>query len=281
MKHVIKSCVDVGDSDVDSRTKHQIQKCTGSTERYWTHTGSVIWRVPGYKYSKPPSWWLSKKYINTADDNIIFTKVDLHNNKLAFVYCTIFPREGECLEVEVHRKPAWTSASCLILTIQLSINWPEFENLAPQTISEITEAPTPREQTHFQQALRTCGYPAWAFVKTQTSLMWLLAVFEKYQRICANHNILIFFFFFKLGNTLRQRLVHPKDCIPKHQQCDGCSGVQRGAYRSVWQKPWKTPQRHGTAQRSRGQGQDSAVLICWQDEKRVQVQTWLRMCGLQ
>lgn len=33
-----------------------------------------------------------------------------------------------------------------------------------------------REQTHFQQALRTCGYSECAFVQTQTSLTWLLSL---------------------------------------------------------------------------------------------------------
>lgn len=29
---------------------------------------------------------------------------------------------------------------------------------------------------YFQLALRACGYPEWAFVKTQTSLVWLLSL---------------------------------------------------------------------------------------------------------
>lgn len=60
------------------------------------------------------------------------------------------------------------------------------------------------------------------FVETQTSLI-KATVFEKYQKICANHNSLAFY---KPGNTLKQRLVHPKDRIPKHQQSNKCSKVQ-------------------------------------------------------
>lgn len=67
----------------------------------------------------------------------------------------------------------------------------------------------------------------------------------------------LFLFFSKPGNTLRQRLGHPKDCIPKHQQCSGCSGVQRGASRSVWPNHETLhkcmAQRRGAADRVRTQ----------------------------
>lgn len=48
------------------------------------------------------------KHINAAVDNIISTKVDLHNNKLAFMDCAISPHGGS-LEDEVYGKRTCTN----------------------------------------------------------------------------------------------------------------------------------------------------------------------------
>lgn len=79
------------------------------------------------------------KYINSVDDNSIFQKVDLLNNKLAFMDS---PQEGGRPEVRCAKSPSTqTSSSCLILTIHLSISCPEFE-------------PCTSERRKYQQTLR-------------------------------------------------------------------------------------------------------------------------------
>lgn len=76
---------------------------------------------------KLKSWWLFTKYIQMMDDNIIVTKVDLHNK----LDCTISPQEGGCLKVYVYRKPTYTNQYFLFdchRTLEFTrMNWPEFE----------------------------------------------------------------------------------------------------------------------------------------------------------
>lgn len=83
--------------------------------------------VLGYTNLKAASWWLFTKYIQMMDDNIIVTKVDLHNK----LDCTISPQEGGCLKVYVYRKPTYTNQYFLFdchRTLEFTrMNWPEFE----------------------------------------------------------------------------------------------------------------------------------------------------------
>ncbi|TWW59893.1 hypothetical protein D4764_06G0014230 [Takifugu flavidus] len=88
-----------------------------------------------------------------------------------------------------------------------------------------------KEQHHIKTALKTCGYPDWAFTKTSrkrdpskgeernkrrsVSIPYLSGVSEKFRRILQKHDIPVHF---KPSNTLRQRLVHPKDKTPRPKQ---------------------------------------------------------------
>lgn len=153
-------------------------------ERHWTHPVQV-WEASHHWFSYVDGTWVKKnliktwelvaftKHISTMDDNIIFTKVDLHNNKLAFTDRAISPQEGRSLEAEVYGKCTYTN------------QYLQFDSYHPlkDKLSVLEFEP--------------CRPLEWAFAKTQTSLMWPLS-FEKYQRICAN--ILVFY---KLGETPR------------------------------------------------------------------------------
>lgn len=85
-----------------------------------------------------------------------------------------------------------------------------------------------KEEKHVRKALKTCRYPNWAFVKhtkrntsrrdtlenTRSSIVipYISGTSEKLKRIFSKHRIPVHF---KPGNTLRQKLVHPKDKTPK------------------------------------------------------------------
>ncbi len=98
--------------------------------------------------------------------------------------------------------------------------------------------PEAREQENncIKQALKKCGYPNWTFIKTHTKwkrevkqseqrrhnflkkkkhvIPYVAGVSEKFRRVFSKYKIPVYF---KSMTTLRQRLVHPKDRIPKHQ----------------------------------------------------------------
>lgn len=79
---------------------------------------STPWWYLGIKKSKPAGWWHSKNASTQGVKTKFFIKLDLHSNRLAFVDCAVSSQECP---------PTQTSSSCLILTIHLSMNWPEFE----------------------------------------------------------------------------------------------------------------------------------------------------------
>ena len=96
-----------------------------------------------------------------------------------------------------------------------------------------------KEEQHVRHALRNCGYPNWAFNKCKTrqrqdrkeveqkgkgvSLPYVSGVAEKLKRVYGQYNIPVYF---KPGNTLRQKLVHPKDKTPHHKQSNVIYAIQ-------------------------------------------------------
>ena len=121
-----------------------------------------------------------------------------------------------------------TLISTFILTLGVIKTLQHGAKEVPTKIQE-----TKKDQEHLKTALRTCGYPGWAFSKTSRkrdpkkeedrskhysiSIPYLSGVLEKFRRILQKHDIPVQF---KPFNTLRQRLVHPKDKTPRHkQQC--------------------------------------------------------------
>ncbi|XP_071344169.1 uncharacterized protein [Trachinotus anak] len=97
---------------------------------------------------------------------------------------------------------------------------------------------------HLRGALTTCGYPNWTFVKTASAsrqksskmvekekpnkrnnivIPYVSGVSEKLRRIFNKHRIPVYF---KPSNTLRQRLVHPKDRTPHTRKSNLVYAVQ-------------------------------------------------------
>ena len=60
-------------------------------------------------------------------------------------------------------------------------------------------------------------------INVTASIWYLSGVSEKFRRILQKHDILVQF---KPSNTLRQRLVHPKDKTPRHKQSNVVYAIQ-------------------------------------------------------
>ncbi|KAJ0057566.1 hypothetical protein NL108_009329 [Boleophthalmus pectinirostris] len=89
------------------------------------------------------------------------------------------------------------------------------------------------------EALSVCRYPKWAFNKTKrtkkqdnresepmrkgVTIPYMAGVSEKLQRIFRQHEIPVYF---KTTDTLRQRLVHPKEKTPSHKQSNVLYSIQ-------------------------------------------------------
>ena len=121
------------------------------------------------------------------------------------------------------------------------------------------------EYQHLKGALKTCGYPSWSFRKTTAHsrkdttvddaerrkdkrknivIPNVSGVSEKLRRIFNKHQIPVSF---KPSNTLRQKLVHPKDRIPhKHKsnlvyavQCsEECKDLYIGETKNHYTNAW-------------------------------------------
>ncbi|KAK7893340.1 hypothetical protein WMY93_022492 [Mugilogobius chulae] len=201
---------------------------------------------------KPPSHWFRyvddtfvkiKKqdleaftsHINAVDSNIKFTREDSKDNQLAFLDCSAIIGEDGKLQLEVYRKPTHTDQYLLF-----DSNHPLQHKLGViRTLQHrAEEVPTSsegkkKETQHVQKALSACGYPKWALNRakrpkkqekreTETekrkngvSIPYVSGLSEKLQRIFRQHDIPVFF---KPVNTLRQKLVHPKDKMPTEKQ---------------------------------------------------------------
>ncbi|KAK7925859.1 hypothetical protein WMY93_008169 [Mugilogobius chulae] len=201
---------------------------------------------------KPPSHWFRyvddtfvkiKKqdleaftsHINAVDSNIKFTREDSKDNQLAFLDCSAIIGEDGKLQLEVYRKPTHTDQYLLF-----DSNHPLQHKLGViRTLQHrAEEVPTSsegkkKETQHVQKALSACGYPKWALNRAKrpkkqekretekekrkngVSIPYVSGLSEKLQRIFRQHDIPVFF---KPVNTLRQKLVHPKDKMPTEKQ---------------------------------------------------------------
>ncbi|XP_023821902.1 uncharacterized protein LOC111949272, partial [Oryzias latipes] len=172
-------------------------------------------------------------HINAVDKNIKFTREDTKDNTLAFLDCAVIIGEDRQLQVEVYRKPTHTDQYLLF-----DSNHPLQHKLGViRTLQHrAQEVPTSsdgkkKEKQHIHQALRTCGYPKWAFTRSQhtgkqdkkeqetkrnsISIPYISGLSEKLKRIFKQHNIPVHL---KPVNTLGQKVVHPKDKIPSYKQ---------------------------------------------------------------
>uniref|UniRef100_UPI0009B3C823 LOW QUALITY PROTEIN: uncharacterized protein LOC109967683 n=1 Tax=Monopterus albus TaxID=43700 RepID=UPI0009B3C823 len=171
------------------------------------------------------------KHINLVDNNIKFTREDARDDCLAFLDCAVHLGGERSLQVEVYRKPTHTDQYLLF-----DSHHPLQHKLGViRTLNHKAEVPTTaegakKEKLHIQNSLKACGYSKWAFTKARntnrekpetrrdnTVIPYVAGLSEKLKRIFRNHNIPVNF---KPGNTLWQRLVHPKDKTPRHKQSD-------------------------------------------------------------
>ena len=134
-------------------------------------------------------------------------------------------------------------------------------------IAEITVLPSmmEKELTHIKTVLQTCSYPYWTLVKSskrchkekekQMNMVILYLASPKKHKIQVN---------FKLGQTLRSRLVRPKDKTPTHKISSVVNVVQcTEEYSDLCIEETKQPlhRRNGTTQESHPLGRDLTVHL--------------------
>ena len=170
---------------------------------------------------------------------------------------------------------------CLIPTILCSTSWVSSEPSTTELRMFLQgRKERKKEQKHIQKALTTCGYPKWAFLKNRKRkavehereekrknivIPYIAGVSEKLKRIFGKHHIPVYF---KPGNTLRQKLVHPKDKTPRHKQSNVVYAVQCSEECSdLYIGETKQPLHKRMAQhrRATSSGQDSAVHLHLKD----------------
>ncbi|XP_038148866.1 uncharacterized protein LOC119788543, partial [Cyprinodon tularosa] len=222
------------------------------------------------------------KHINSVDRNIKFTREDAKDNKLPFLDCLVSMEGDGSLNIEVYRKPTHTDQYLLFdshhpLEHKLSVI---------RTLQHRAEhVPTKtdgkqKEQKHIKDALRNCGYPNWAFIKSarkskrhatedsdgkikrkNITIPYIAGVSEKLKRIFSKHKIPVHF---KPNQTLKQRLVHPKDKTPRPNMSGVVYAVQCSEECSdLYIRETKQPLHRRMAQhrRAAASGQDSAVHL--------------------
>ncbi|XP_033182429.1 uncharacterized protein LOC117153005 [Anabas testudineus] len=214
---------------IEEVEKKALNSFPGTTPTHWFRYADDTWVK--IKIQEVQSF---TDHINSVDTNISFTREDTKDNRLAFLDCAVIIGTGGRLEIEVYRKPH-TGQYLLFDShhpLQHKIGVIRTLNHRAQNIPTSIEAQT-KEDRHLKTALRTCGYPKWAFNKAapcsrkrtreQSSesqvqrnnlvIPYMAGVSEKLKRIFRKHNIPVYF---TPTNTLRQRLVHHKDRSPKH-----------------------------------------------------------------
>ncbi|KAM7378702.1 hypothetical protein PAMP_004307 [Pampus punctatissimus] len=186
------------------------------------------------------------EHINSVDRNIKFTREDVKDNSLPFLDCDVHIGKDRSLHIGVYRKPTHTDQYLLFdshhpLEHKLGV----IRTLQHRADNVPTSSQAQGEEhEHLRDALKTCGYPTWTFVKTATGsrkntnkgvekekqdkrnnivIPYVSGVSEKLRRIFSKHRIPVYF---KPSNTLRQRLVHPKDRTPHTQKSNLVYAVQ-------------------------------------------------------
>ena len=223
-------------------------------------------------------------HINTVDRNIKFTREDVKDNVLAFLDCAVHLETDGSLCIEVYRKPTHTDQY-----LQFDSHHPLQHKLGViRTLNHRAESvPTKKEgrekeQKHIKNALKTCGYPKWAFLKNRNKkrtdtehereerrknivIPYIAGVSEKLKRIFGKHHIPVHF---KPENTLRQKLVHPKDKTPRHKQSNVVYAVQCSEECSdlyIGETKQQLHKRMAQHRRATSSGQDSAVHLHLKD----------------
>ncbi|XP_047457867.1 uncharacterized protein LOC125018165, partial [Mugil cephalus] len=225
------------------------------------------------------------KHINTVDSNIKFTREDISGACLAFLDCLVRVEEDRSLNIEVYRKPTHTDQHLLFDShhpLEHKLGVIRTLQHRAQTVPTRQDGKD-KEGTHIKQTLKTCGYPNWAFVKgskryprkdreeeqnrrKNITIPYIAGVSEKLRRIFGKHRIPVYF---KPGNTLRQKLVHPKDKTPRQKQSNvvyavQCSEECTDLYIGETKQP--IHKRMAQHRRASSSGNDSAVHLHLKDK---------------
>ncbi|XP_070835613.1 uncharacterized protein [Chaetodon trifascialis] len=226
------------------------------------------------------------EHINSVDKNIKFTREDVKDMSLPFLDCDVHIGENRSLHIGVYRKPTHTDQYLLFdshhpLEHKLGV----IRTLQHRADNVPTsQQARDKEHKHLRDALKTCGYPSWSFVKSSAAsrkcrvteeekrdrrhnivIPYVSGVSEKLRRIFNKHIPV----HFKPGNTLRQRLVHPKDRIPHTQKNNLVYAVQCSEEcTDLYIGETKQPLSRCMAQhrRANSSGLDSAVYLHLKEE---------------
>ncbi|KAL3972435.1 transcription elongation factor S-II [Sarotherodon galilaeus] len=260
--------------------------------------GSFKGRVPSHWYRYVDDTWVKIKtqevesftaHINAVDKNIKFTREDTKDNCLPFLDCAVHIEENGNLNIEVYRKPTHTDQYLLFDSHHPLEHKLGVIRTLHHRAEHVPSKPEgkKKEHTHVKEALKTCGYPNWAFIKSakrhrkedQTParedkkdrrnnivIPYVAGVSEKLRRVFSKHDIPVYF---RPSNTLRHKLVHPKDKTPKHRlnnvvyavQCsEECPDLYIGETKQPLHK------RMAQHRRATSTGQDSAVHLHLKDK---------------
>ncbi|XP_060756448.1 uncharacterized protein LOC132867510 [Neoarius graeffei] len=211
--------------------------------------------------------------------NINFTREDVSGNNLAFLDCDVHIRQDRSLSIEVYRKPTHTDQYLLFDShhpLEHKLGVIRTLQHRAQNIPTTVEGKE-KEQNHIRKALQNCGYPNWSFFKSRKRnimdkednrnkrknivIPYISGLSEKLRRIFYKHNIPVCF---RPSNTLKQKLVHPKDRIPRHKQDNvvyaiQCSEQCTDSYIGETKQPLH--RRMAQHRRASSSGQDSAVYL--------------------
>ena len=175
------------------------------------------------------------EHINQVNEHIKFTQEPIKDGKLAFLDCSVSVRSDGSLATSVYRKDTHTDQYLLFdshhpLVHKLGVIRTLFHRA---DIISSNETIKQEEHNHLKSALGRCGYHDWTFHKALTphkttsinpslndqdknkpikrnniTIPYVAGLSEKLRRIFSQHQIPVSF---KPTNTLRQKLVHPKD----------------------------------------------------------------------
>ncbi|XP_072047005.1 uncharacterized protein [Amphiura filiformis] len=183
------------------------------------------------------------EHINQVNEHIKFTQETIKEGKLAFLDCSVHVQSDGKIETSVYRKDTHTDQYLLFdshhpLIHKLGVIRTLFHRADTISSNEIVKE---EEHKHLKSALGGCGYRQWTFHKAlptkkrasndadtrdtpnddtpvqrkNITIPYVSDLSEKLRRIFSQHHIPVTF---KPTNTLRQKLVHPKDKPPKDKQ---------------------------------------------------------------
>ena len=176
------------------------------------------------------------EHLNSLDDNIKFTTESACDGCLPFLDTAIQVHDDASTTVKIYRKPTHTDQYLNFTSNHhLEHKRSVVRTLLNRADSLVTKDEDKQEErTHIQTALRANNYPDWIFkiphrkprplpdretaTKTTPSvaLPYIRGLSEKLSTIFRDHGVSTYH---KPINTIRSRLVHPKDKVPNNKKC--------------------------------------------------------------